>query len=398
MEKIKELYKPTLERSCGLPAATYLSDEVFNAETGQLFHRSWLCIGALHDVPEPGDIKPITFAGLPLLLVRDRDSQVRVFHNVCPHRGAALTDKPKNCRGNIVCPYHAWAFDLQGKSVRMPHVGGAGVHSYEGIDPDKVGLSEVRSADWYGLLFVNISGDAVDFEEFIAPMQERIGDLDPQSLRYDKDLSTRMSFNANWKLVVENFVESYHVPGVHPELERVNPMRDHYQILGGHSYIGQGATAYTATEEEEYAGLPERQDLEDASTYEVFYIYPNLIFGPVANFCFVIITDPQSPGATNERIEFIFYSDEALSGDYDHLRKANADFLQLVNSQDINICEQAQLGRKSPAYVGGMFALPQEATSLHFVKLVAAKMLETEKQKAEDLVDLAVENIYHPGK
>ncbi len=397
MEAVKELYRPSLEQSRGLPAEAYLSDAVFDAETRQLFYKSWLCIGAVHDVPEDGDIKPLTYAGIPLLIVRDRNSEVRVFHNVCPHRGATLTDKPENCRGNIVCPYHAWAFDLQGKSVRMPHVGGAGVHSYEGIDKDRVALSEVRSAHWYGLLFINISGDAVAFADFIAPIQERIGALDPESIRYDKDLSVRMSFNANWKLVVENFVESYHVPGVHPELEKVNPMRDHFQILGGHSYIGQGGTAYAALEESEYAGLPERADLTEASYYEVFYIYPNLIFGPVANFCFVIIVDPQSPDTTNERIEFIFYGDEAMAGKHKQLRKNNADFLQLVNSQDINVCEKAQRGRRSPAYVGGMFALPQEATGLHFAKLLAAKMLETDDKKAEDLLPLPVENIYHPN-
>ncbi|MGI9283772.1 MAG: aromatic ring-hydroxylating oxygenase subunit alpha [Pseudomonadales bacterium] len=353
-------------------------------------------IGAAHDVPNKRDIKPMTFAGVPLFLVRDGESSVRVFRNVCPHRGAQLVDKERNCRGNIICPYHSWAFDLAGKSVRTPHVGGAGVHQHEGVDPKKACLSEVRSALWYGLVFVNISGDAPEFEEFIAPAQQRIGEFDANVAKYDPDLSTEMSFAANWKLVVENFVESYHVPAVHPELERVNPMRKHYQILGGHSYIGQGGTEYSAAENEEYAGLPHRPDLQDGSCYEAFYIYPNLIFGPIANFCFVIIADPQSPGVTNERIEFIFYGDEALSGKYDELFKSNADFLQLVNSQDIGICEKAQKGRASPAYSGGIFVLPQEATSLHFVKLVAANILATDEQRAEDLVDLEVKNIYHP--
>jgi len=398
MDAIRELYRPSVETSCGLPAETYLSDSVFKAELRQLFHKSWLCIGAAHDVPEKRAIRPLTFAGVPLLMLRDGDANLRVFHNVCPHRGAQLVDEARNCRGNIVCPYHGWAFDLEGNSKGTPHVGGAGVHSYDGIDIDLVRLSELRSAQWYGLVFVNISGDAVDFEEFIAPMQDRIGSFDPAIARYDHNLSTHMSFSANWKLVVENFVESYHVPKVHPELEKVNPMRKHYQILGGESYIGQGGTEYSAEEEEEFAGLPHRPDLEDGACYEAFYIYPNLIFGPVANFCFIIITDPQSPDKTNERIEFIFYGDEAMSDELEEQRKANAEFLQLVNGQDIGICEKAQLGRTSPAYSGGMFALPQEATSLHFVKLLSAKMLETPDQSARDLVDLPVENIYHENQ
>lgn len=279
--------------------------------------------------------------------------------------------------------------------MRMPHVGGAGVHANKAIDQATTQLSEVRSAQWYGLLFINVSGDAAEFEEFIKPIQERIGDLNEEELRYDDNLSMRMSFNANWKLVVENFVESYHVPGVHPELERVNPMRHHYQILGGHSYLGQGGTAYAAAEQDDMAGLPHLKGREDASFYEAFYIFPNLIFAPLSNFAFIIITDPQSPAQTNERIEFIFYGDEAMSGDNDELRKANADFLQLVNGQDIGICEKAQIGRTSPAYRGGMFALPQEATSLQFVKMIAAKMLESEGTKVADLIDLPTENIHH---
>ena len=395
MEAIENIYRPTLEQSRGLPSDAYLSNDIFQAETRQLFHKSWLCVAAVHDLEHNGDIKPLMFAGVPLLLVRDHNAGISVFHNVCPHRGAQLAESSRNCRGNIICPYHGWSFDLQGNSVRTPHAGGAGKHQYAGIDPAKAGLNRVRSAQWYGLLFVNISGDAVDFETFIAPIQQRIGALDPDSIRYDSNLSTTMSFNANWKLVVENFVESYHVPAVHPELERVNPMRNHYQILGGHSYIGQGGTAYSATETDELSGLPERDDLATASCYEAFYIYPNLIFGPVANFGFVIIADPQSASMTNERIEFLFYGDEALSGACDEARQANADFLKLVNGQDIAICQKAQLGRQSPAYIGGMFALPQETTSLHFIQLVAAKMLETDNRRAEDLVTLPVENIYH---
>jgi choline monooxygenase len=398
MNSIAEMYRPTLEQSTGLPGDAYTSEAVFREETRQLFFKSWLCIGTIHDISEQGDIVPVDFAGIPLLLTKDREGQIRVFHNVCPHRGAQLADSPKHCHRNIVCPYHSWAFDFEGNTVRTPHAGGAGVHSCDGIDLDKVKLSQVPSAQWYDMLFVNISGDAVDFEEFIAPIQQRIGNLDPAVIRYDRDLATEMQFKANWKLVVENFVESYHVPGVHPELERVNPMRNHYQILGGHSYIGQGGTAYIASEEDDFSGLPERPDLEDIRSYEAFYIYPNLIFGPIANFAFVIIIDPQSPDTTNERVEFMFYGDDAMTDSYYELRKANAGFLTLVNNQDIAICEKAQRGRISPAYNGGIFALPQEATSLHFIKLVAANMLQTEDCKAQDLLDLAVENIYHDQK
>jgi len=394
VDPVTKLYRSQFTGSKGLPGECYTSAKVFSEESKRLFHQSWMCIGTLHDAPAKGDLYPVEFAGAPLLIVRGLNLQVRVFHNVCAHRGALLATEPRSCRGSIICPYHNWAYNLDGKLVRMPHSGGAGKHGFSQIDPSKNGLVEVRSANWYGLIFVNISGTAAEFDEFIAPVQKRIGALEPSSLRYDKNLATEMTFEANWKLVVENFVESYHVPSIHPELERVNPMRDHYQILGGHSYLGQGGTGYSAIDEKELSGLPLRNDMSN-SCYEVFYIYPNLIFGPVANFNFVIIANPKSAELTHERLEFAFYGDESMSLENEPRRSANAKFLQLVNSQDIEICKLVQAGRHSPGFVGGVFALPQEATSLHFMRMIAARMVVASDESFEDIVSLPTENIYH---
>lgn len=397
MDRISEIYHPSLHNNVGLPGETYTSEQLFSEETRRLLHASWLCIGLVNDVPAIGDICPLKFAGIPLLIVRDKAGEVRVYHNACAHRGALLASEPRNCRGRIVCPYHSWTYGLDGELVRAPHAGGAGNHELEHDLTDKPRLAEVRSSSWYGLLFVNISGTAVTFDEFIAAIDQRVGNLDQESLRHDAQLSTRMTFNANWKLVVENFVESYHLPAVHPELEKVNPMRDHYQILGGHSYLGQGGLAYKAAEKEQFSGLPLRKDM-DTSKYEVFYIYPNLIFGPVSNFTFVIIVDPVSAELTQERLEFFFYEDESMDPEFEALRNSNADFLKLVNSQDIEICKAVQAGRHSPAFSGGIFALPQEATSLHFLKMVAARMVLQAGESAEGLVSLPTRDIFHDGQ
>lgn len=372
----------------------YTSTEVFREETLRLFRTSWLCIGLVSDVPMPGDIYPVWFAGVPLLLVRDKASDIRVYHNVCAHRGALLATEPRRCRGSIVCPYHSWAFGLDGRLRRTPNIGGAGIHDLSDDTKSRRGLVEIPSASWNGLLFVNVSGTAAPFRDFIAPLDSRIGPLDKDNLRHDGDLSTEMTFEANWKLVVENFVESYHVPSIHPELEKVNPMSNHYQILGGHSYLGQGGLGYTATESEEMVGLPLRE-AADASTYEVFYLYPNLFFGPLPNLGFVIILNPKSAEVTHERIEFLFYGDEAMTSANESLRRSNASFLQHVNAQDIEICKSVQEGRHSPAFTGGVFAMPQEKTSLHFLKMVAANMLVDEGSLAGEVVDLPTEDIFH---
>ena len=394
MNNICEIYRSSLDAGAGLPGETYTSEAVFAEETKRLFRTSWLCIGLTSDVRVGGDIHPVRFAGIPLLVVRDKESKVRVYHNACAHRGTLLATEPRHCHGAIVCPYHSWAYDFDGRLVRTPHAGGAGKHDLPGGIRTTPRLVEVRSATWNGLLFINLSGTAASFEEFIAPVNDRIGTLREGSLRYDRDLSAEMTFRANWKLVVENFVESYHVPSIHPELEKLNPMRDHYQILGGHSYLGQGGHGYLGAREEGMAGLPIR-DNADPGKYEVFYIYPNLIFGPVPNFGFVIIANPRSAEVTHERLEFGFYDEESMSPEYRPLRQANARFLQNVNRQDIEICKIVQEGRHSPAFTGGVFAFPQEKTSLHFLQMVAANMVRSDEQSPEDVVSLPTEDIFH---
>ncbi|MEQ8264593.1 aromatic ring-hydroxylating dioxygenase subunit alpha [Pseudohaliea sp.] len=319
---------------------------------------------------------------------------MRVFENACVHRGSVLAVEPRRCRRNIVCPYHSWAYDLDGTLIRTPHAGGAGKHTPCDFDAKEFSLKEIRSATWKGLVFVNISATESDFADFIGPLDERIGELPADALVRDSPLSSTMCFNANWKLVVENFVESYHVPPVHPELEKVNPMRMHYQILGGHSYLGQGGDSYTAGESEELAGLPRRPG-GDTTSYEAFYLLPNLIIGPLPDFTFIIIINPTSPATTSERIEILFYGNAALDDALADQRRSNSDFLTLINSQDIGACEKVQQGRHCPGFNGGVFALPQEATSLQFLRIVAARMCIGKDQTPQELIDLPVRDIRH---
>jgi len=393
-ESLERIYRTSIKSGSGLPGEVYTDEGIFAWERLRLFHRSWFCIGLEHDVAEPGDVQPVTYAGVPLLLVRDYEGALRVFHNTCPHRGSELVEKPRNCRRKLVCPYHGWAFSLSGELARTPHAGGAGRHAFDGVDPQIIGLSRVRHACWCGLVFVNLSGQATSFEEYIQPVLQRLGDIEAEEPRYDTELATEMTLQANWKLVVENFVESYHVPSVHPELEKINPMKNHYQILGGFSYVGQGGEAYAAEARSELAGLPLRKQI-DVNCYEALYIFPNLIIGPLANFMFVIIVDPLAANETRERLEYAFYTDEALTDGLIEQRKANAEFLRLVNRQDIVICEKVQRGRRSPAFSGGLFALPQETTSLLFLNLISARKLEDDQCLAAELVNMNTRDIHH---
>jgi len=172
-------------------------------------------------------------------------------------------------------------------------------------------------------------------------------------------------------------------------------MEQHYQILGGHSYLGQGGTGYQP-DQVAGAGLPRMAGFADASKYEALAIFPNLILAPLPDMTFSIVLLPDSAQRTRERLEFLFVGEEALQDRFRALRAKGAEFIANVNAEDVGIVEAVQRGRRSSAFAGGQFAPAQEATSLQFQKIVAARILATDPGRPEDIVSLATRDILHP--
>jgi choline monooxygenase len=396
-EAIMHGLKETVCESKGLPGRFFTSTEVLDAEKKYFFRNSWICIGLVHDAPKVGNVYPVTIMQQALLIVRNRASQIRVFHNVCSHRGAQLVEKPGKCV-NIVCPYHCWTYDLHGELKKTPHVGGEGIHHCKDIDKSTLGLKEVRSGIWANLIFVNLSGAAEDFGDFIGPLSDRWRRIDFSLLKHVTDLGQRPEFHANWKLVVENFVESYHLPWVHQSMNAFNPMGAHYQILGADRYIGQGVKGHNPSAQ--YAGkfkaFPSLGPGE-SGTGESMYLPSNLLIICMADFFFINIVMPVSPTLTQERIEMFLIGDCASDPALQPDRQQLMEMLVQVNNEDIAICESAQRGRASEAFEGGVFAPVQETTTLQFQRLVAARILLANGIAANTLPSFSQQDIHHPG-
>ena len=154
---LSEVRRP-IDRANGLPNEHYVDEGVFEEEKHALLTHQWAGLAVGADVPEPGDALPLTFLGMPLLLIRDKQGQIRVFQNTCRHRGMILVDAPRKIEGAIRCPYHSWCYSKEGRLVSTPHVGGPGQNSHPGIDRAQLGLIEVRSHVWRDVVFVNLSG------------------------------------------------------------------------------------------------------------------------------------------------------------------------------------------------------------------------------------------------
>ena len=154
-ENALEALNAPLGEARGLPGCVY-GEDFFELERRLLFPRSWCAVAVGAELPEPGDALPTSLAGWPLLLVRGRDGGIKAFHNICRHRGMRVVMEPCKGRNNISCPWHGWTYDLDGRLVGTPHLGGRGVHRVEAHDPDKLGLKPVRVGCWNDLVVVNI--------------------------------------------------------------------------------------------------------------------------------------------------------------------------------------------------------------------------------------------------
>ena len=172
IEKIKAVSKP-IEEAHGLPNECYTSAEYLKFEREKIFKDKWTVIGVGSLVPKPGDAHPYNLLGIPLIILRDKDNKIRVFHNVCSHRGFKLLSEPCSLKSFLRCPYHSWSYDFGGKLIATPHIGGLNTHESDKFDKFKSNLKEVRSKVWMDIIFVNINNNEIKFNEYVKPLEDR---------------------------------------------------------------------------------------------------------------------------------------------------------------------------------------------------------------------------------
>jgi choline monooxygenase len=195
-----------------LPASFYRDPVVYEKERKGVFAKSWLLVGHESQLPNVGDYLATTVAGYPLLLVHGEDNRVRAFHNVCRHRAGPLAEEGRgNCDRALVCRYHGWRYALDGRLASARDFGAA--HDF---DVREYGLFGVACESWRGFYFVHIDADAPPLETAIRPLAEHMAKLPLESYRLAGH--ERHEVRCNWKTYVENYLEGYHVPLVHPAL------------------------------------------------------------------------------------------------------------------------------------------------------------------------------------
>ena len=377
VEELDAINAPT-GNAHGLPNRCYTSADGARAERDSVLGTSWTAVGFTSELA-PGHALPFDLMGLPLMRVRDPGGATRVFHNVCRHRGHRLITEPCPIKGAIRCPYHSWTYGFDGALRGTPHIGGHGIHEVDGFDKSRRGLFEVRSAIWLDVVFVNLSGTTTAFAEHIEPLVRRwesfVGRGGLDALRPEDEERLELEICCNWKLAVENYCESYHLPWVHPGLNSYSNIQDHYNIVADGWGAGQGTRVFNFTER---AGirLPrfERWPQDQLKIAEYIALFPNLLLGLQNDHLFALVIKPQAPDRTIETIQLYYVGDAAVGDENAAARRTMREGWREVFVEDVSVCEGMQQGRASPAFDGGAFSPVLDVPTHVFHRWVAQRL------------------------
>lgn len=378
-EQIARLRRPAHEAE-GLPGRAYADPAFYELERKALFPRGWLAIAYVSDVAEPGDAVPISIAGWDFIVTRNRQGDVKVFHNICRHRSMTVLTEPCTKAQTLQCPWHGWTYDLNGRLVATPDLGGVTSSEQEGIDKRALGLQEVRSATWMHFVFVNIDGKAEPFEDFIAPVHARIPDHDLSLLRFS-GLTTRAQFDGNWKLAIETGCEDYHLPWVHPQLGRRSVQFKGER--GGNTYVSIASRRAIPDGEVPEAKLPLFPQFQgkrgpDGLSNEIvlFFIVPNAIVAVMDDHVVTNIYHPEAHDRTPTRRAFHFIGEAATDEAHREVREAVRQGWIAVGEQDFPMVREVQTKHAQRDELGmpTRFSAYWESAVHHFQNLVVDRL------------------------
>ncbi|MBT2526233.1 aromatic ring-hydroxylating dioxygenase subunit alpha [Streptomyces sp. ISL-99] len=344
-----------------LPGRFYTDPEIFRSEQERIFESLWYCAVRSADLDRPGAFRTVQAGRENVLVTRTRTGELRAFLNVCRHRGARLcTESAGQVRRNLQCPYHAWTYGLDGTLVAAPNL-----QKMPDIDRTQYGLVKVALREWLGYAWVCLADEPPSFEDtVIGAVVERLGDTVTIE-RYETEgltLGRRISYDiaANWKLIVENFMECYHCATIHPELTDVLP--EFADGLAAQYYVGHGAEfseeaqGFTVDGSAGFGRLPGITDAQDRRYFAVT-IRPQVFVNLVPDHVIVHRMFPLAEDRTVVECDWLYAPGVVASGaDLDK----SVELFHRVNVQDFDACERTQPAMASRAYRKGGVLVPAE--------------------------------------
>lgn len=380
----KETRLPVEYASTLIPDA-YRSRSYHNEEREQLFASGWVAVAARSEVSEPGQVIVRSVVGRSLLITMNDALELRAFLNVCRHRGSQLVQADCTLRaGRFRCPYHAWAYDLDGNCIGTPLFEGSDIpedmqaafdmSDVRAFERQDYPLFSVAARFWGPLILVSLDREPPPFEEWLGDLDDRLSgyELDSWQIQASRDYDIA----ANWKLIAENFMEYYHLPWVHPELAKVSRIQDHYRFQGPGMYTGMMTTPISG-QGSAWMALPPHDGVpvEDRNSGKFVLLFPNATLSILPNHCFMMIMDPIDNGRTLERCYILTHPDSVGSDEAAGALEGLLAFWDHVNLEDIDIVESVQRGISTPEYEGGRMCYRFEEPVHRFQNMVIDRMV-----------------------
>ncbi len=344
-----------------LPGKYYYDPAIYELELEKIFSRMWVCVGRAETIPSrPGAYQLVTIGRESVIVVRSRDGILQAFLNVCRHRGARLCSQATGqLKGSIQCRYHAWTYGLDGRLIGAPNI-----MNDEQFDRTAFGLLPVALAIWEGFIWLNLSDNPPPVVTQLDPViiqrfgsYERFDRYGIGELKIGKSISYEVQ--ANWKLLLENFMECYHCGPMHPELCDLLP-----DFRSGKTYAyGDAATYASDAEAFTITGKASRPPLkglqpEDLRLYYGEVLLPNILINLLDDHVVVHTIWPEATDRSRVVCDWLFDADVITMPNFDPMDAV--ELFDIVNKQDWEVCEMAQQGMASKAYRSGGVYVPSE--------------------------------------
>lgn len=364
-----------VEQAASLPPACYRDDAVLKAEIETIFRRKWVAIGRADRFEATGDYETLDIAGLPLIVLRDKQGGLRAFANSCRHRGARLLDGDGNCRA-IRCPFHSWTYKLDGRLAGAPRMEAA-----RDFDKGDYGLVQFRTAEDCGFAYLCLDEEAPALDRQLGDFAQRHA---PWSL--DRLVSARrrvFEVACNWKAFLEVFNEYYHLPYVHPNsINGLYDLPDPADATEG-AYASQfGTTGGTGglLEDQQDHALPAMPGLSAAAAAGARYtwVFPNLTFAANRDALWVYEATPLAPERCRVAQTICFPPETMALADFEQRARHYYHRLDAAVAEDIPALENQRRGLASPFARQGRFAPLMEPSVAAFAKWYARQLLAGE--------------------
>jgi phenylpropionate dioxygenase-like ring-hydroxylating dioxygenase large terminal subunit len=283
-----------------MPKSYYTDPAVLELEREHLFGKEWICIGRAEEIGKRGDYMTFQLCDEPLVAVRGNDGKARVLSNVCRHRGSLLTEGNGN-RLRLVCPYHHWSYDLDGRLIGAPRMDG-----HTTFDKASCRLPQLATEEWQGFLFVSLAHDPPPLAPRLAPLERLIGNYHMEEMKLHYVVEE--VWHTNWKCLIENFMEGYHLSPLHrTTLHPVNPTRLCTHFEPGEAYFGYNA-GYAPDLPRSQKGHPDLTEAE-ADNCVMFAVPPGLVSGCGGDYSSFVCVRPESVDRVRAKMGLIFCGD-----------------------------------------------------------------------------------------